>query len=890
MKIRFRKKRDGVKYYNGYFDDLFVNGVYDDGSFNIGKYNKGEKLYWNKLSGKWVGKKNKLFKSNKVRWYEFENLNEKLIVKWFSDESNWIKGFKYIDEVGYFVSYLYKKSYIIKELKDDDEFGINEKGIYIDERKLKEILGVNIKEIIRKLVELNIIKVFLLKVNKYNSNKYLKSYMVNYDYLGEIVDRKWNENLRIEKNVLRSSIEFGDEIENIKKIDFNISNIRLNKICELKYNNKVERYRKEISWGKKFNGKEKLRLKKEFINKGGDNYKLSIKRRYKVYKDIIEDIKEGIINEGLFYKDSHSGRSYNVINGMDKEFRNEIKVDGESIVELDMSSCYVSCLFYFIERMNLMRFIGMNEYKDKLNENIEWFKVSNNKSERKENKKVRGIDWDDGKKDIWKGYGDSLSEYEKLWDDRKWFWCLDNELDIEYYDLGKCDFKLKDFDKNVNNEKEYNEFIDEFYKVVNYVNLWGKNKKGEYYSLGKVNDKYNIRKNRIEINENWLGFIRSDNLIYYCLEILERRWMRSEFNKEIKSRIRYGFSIRGEYVEVSEGHENFNIYNNLIVRIDKGYDWDEGIKNYREYCEYIKEMDGVFNIKIDRIENINKGKGYSFRENKNKVDGKDYFEYIIDKGKYNVKLNEVSKKNKIKWMENESIRGKYNNNYRLYVKDKGVIIKIELEDNIVLDESKNILLDGIDFIEKYKEICFNKIGGNFDFYNYLRIRFGWNKNKGWVGFKKDGEVMVDYESGEGWRDREVYDRDFYKGLLMRLMFSKKYLSDSLDDGIIGNINENIFGKNLNEIFYWLKGEVIEIDYNGDKLKKEDIIDPYKNISKILGVIEVDVIEYLVDRYFNKGFYLKIFDGVMIKKSDYWKYRVDVNMILKNEVGYMFSMK
>ena len=109
MENRIRKRRNNVNYYNGKFDELFVNGIYDDGNYNIENYGLGKKRYWNKVSGKWVESKFKIFKSDRIYWYVFENLNERIIVDWFSEKDNKLCGFQYIDSVGYFISLIFKK-------------------------------------------------------------------------------------------------------------------------------------------------------------------------------------------------------------------------------------------------------------------------------------------------------------------------------------------------------------------------------------------------------------------------------------------------------------------------------------------------------------------------------------------------------------------------------------------------------------------------------------------------------------------------------------------------------------------------------------------------------------------------------------------------------------
>ena len=122
------------------------------------------------------------------------------------------------------------------------------------------------------------------------------------------------------------------------------------------------------------------------------------------------------------------------------------------------------------------------------------------------------------------------------------------------------------------------------------------------------------------------------------------------------------------------------------------------------------------------------------------------------------------------------------------------------------------------------------------------------------------------------------------------MFSKKFLVDNIGVMERGNIMDLIFGKNLNEIIYWLKGFDFNVDFNGKRIERKNINDRYKSISKLLGVIEVDVVEYLEKNYLFDKYYVKIFDGFLVKKSDKNLFKVNMNMILKNNVGYMFELR
>ena len=92
-----------------------------------------------------------------------------------------------------------------------------------------------------------------------------------------------------------------------------------------------------------------------------------------------------------------------------------------------------------------------------------------------------------------------------------------------------------------------------------------------------------------------------------------------------------------------------------------------------------------------------------------------------------------------------------------------------------------------------------------------------------------------------------------------------------------------------------------IRFNYDEFGKrkvyKDNSELYKNISKVLSNIETDVMNFLVRRVFSNDmgilsneFYVNIFDGFLVKKSRYNRIKLELNMVLKRDVGYMFYMK
>ena len=129
---------------------------------------------------------------------------------------------------------------------------------------------------------------------------------------------------------------------------------------------------------------------------------------------------------------------------------------------------------------------------------------------------------------------------------------------------------------------------------------------------------------------------------------------------------------------------------------------------------------------------------------------------------------------------------------------------------------------------------------------------------------------------------------------MKMLFSSNRLEKYLRNfGGYENVGESVFGKELWKFVRLMKEMDIISDEYGDKvnLYNRELGKQHKVVSKVLGLIEVDVMNYLKNRlYENDREVIGIFDGLLMKKSDYWNMRFECNGILKNEVGYMFEMK
>jgi hypothetical protein len=218
--------------------------------------------------------------------------------------------------------------------------------------------------------------------------------------------------------------------------------------------------------------------------------------------------------------------------------------------------------------------------------------------------------------------------------------------------------------------------------------------------------------------------------------------------------------------------------------------------------------------------------------------------------------------------------------YGNYKEKYGKRVKYEIKNDIIVDGfSSKEEFSGMEFLSKM-ELVFKKgdIGG-LDFYDFKRISL--------FGFNKGGGVYNKEIYGD-------YGRGFWKVNVMKMLFSSNRLEKYLRNfGGYENVGESVFGKELWKFVRLMKEMDIISDEYGDKvnLYNRELGKQHKVVSKVLGLIEVDVMNYLKNRlYENDREVIGIFDGLLMKKSDYWNMRFECNGILKNEVGYMFEMK
>ena len=870
---RFRKKRDNVKYWGGKYIELFENGLYDDGRWNSeGKFGIGKKRYWNKVSGKWVGKKNECYRSKKIWFYEFDYINEKFIVELFKDNNNEYRSFRNIDRVGYFISLIYV---IGSSWRSFDEWEGGKRGVYISKSEVIGVLGSDEKKIIKRLVDLDIIKKWKVGVNKNDSGKDVVNYSLNEELLGNIVGKKWVENKSLESFVIKN-LEGKDidwvEIEYIKRIKLDIEENKLKEIIDKKYNDKISEIKLELEWGDQFISKEDKVKKINFINGNKEKYIKKINNRYKIFIDIVDEVKNGFINKRLFFRDNHSGRYYNVVNSLDKEFRKELLLDGEKVVEIDMKSMYVSCLMYMFERINIVR-SGLYKMKEIENKKIirDYLKYFS-KKDKERNKLSNGFEWLDDNKEIYSeeviGFDIKDKRWKNDWSERKKLWSWYFDLDKKYYDWGKVNGVSVDKKiKNIRSDEDYLEFVNEFRNVWEYSDRWEKidddKKEDEIFKEYKVNGKL-------------LSFKRSDNLIKYVVEYIDSENSKKGYREQnIENKFFIGFS------KYEDG------------RIIKGKDWLGN--NYEEFKNISgRELENTFGKLEDEDYKILFG-GKKIIRKLIKVNDDGETEWDIRDIDYKIKVGKyISDKLNKKWKFNKKYRLDFNNDYNEFKESVGKDYYLKFDRKVEIDYSEDLDFYVDDFLNKMKGVVFDS-EGKIDFYNYLKVMFSWNykdtKNVG--GYKDLNGVYIDYNYDlKDWGNNKIFNRNFYKMLVMRVLFSKGYLVNNIKSLKNDKIGNSIFSDKGYELIWRIKNYNMDKNEYGELLKNKDRIDSYKNLSKILGVVEVDVIEYLVNNYFRKmnKEYIRIFDGFMIKEKDYWENKFYLNMILKNDVGYMFDIR
>jgi hypothetical protein len=842
--------RDGVNYYNGNEEELLVNGIYD----------KERKLYWNKNSGKWVGKKVKVSDNWFWGFNVYENLNE----DWIVDNLDFVLGnekYGYIDKIGLFFEELRIREgrYGRDELVDGSE------GLYIDNRNIIRILGSKrYKNLIKLFERIGYLEVIEGKVLKYDINKRIKLYKVSWSKIGRIIGFKFIENDNLIKGLLREysakSIINEKELNFYKGLEFDIDGNKWDNIVDRRYNRKVIDRKNKINWG--FVGKSEIeRLKNKIISKSAIERDLRL--RMEIVEKDIRYLNNGFIRNDLFKRDDFSGRIHTPLSRLNKELRKSLVYKGDELVDLDLRSSYISCLVYLVEYLNRNK------------------KTLNKKS-------TFGFDG------LFFGEDDKLKEN---WNNRKKIWSEYYNVDEDYYDLGECEF---DFDELV--ENWCSEFFEEWVKFENLLLrieirgnerliLWkeGRNISNDPIVKSEIKE---LEKKNYEIEKYLnLDFNSISNYMVRSSRLLDK--VRNELNKKIDYRDRNNkwfiefkqwsdddWFGRGRIYLIGGKLDDF--LNSEVIYRKRGkdnywiYSLDRGLLETAKHIFF--DFGDGWRDDIEEVSCLDLGEriiwwsydGFGLKENE--VDNN------LFNGRYEVKSKYLSKKDEI------NLRERIKN-----FKYVGEIDKDELDkfiQSFIERYGKEYYLEGnIEGIKDDRGGNHYENYGRNQLYRWRDLVFG------------NGEFGIDFYSwcglNNGWiskYDRELYNRDYYKELIMRLLFMQRQYNSYYDIEEI----KRIFG-DLWYLIEDLKQISISSDGSGKKFDYELMSkNNHKYVSLILGYIEVDVmnlIKSFIDGVMDGDIgYIQIHDGLLVRKKDYKKLKFYINNLLRKELGYMFSLK
>ena len=646
-----------------------------------------------------------------------------------------------------------------------------------------------------------------------------------------------------------------------KGLEFNIGNDRWVEIVDRRYNRKVSDKKNKISWG--FIGKTEIdRLKNKVINKS------AIERDLRLRKEIVEKdiryLKNGFIRNDLFKIDDFSGRIHTPLSRLNKELRECLVYKGDELIDLDLRSSYISCLIYLVEYLN----------RDK--------KILNNTSTF-----------------IWDGlfFGEN-NKLKENWNNRKKIWSEYYNVDEDYYDLGECEF---DFDELV--ENWCSEFFEEWVKFENLLLrieiisnerliLWkeGRNINNDPIINGEVKE---LEKRNYEI-ERYLNLNTNSisNYMKRSSRLLDK--VRNELNKKIDYRDRNNkWFIDFQQFSYDDwfGVGRIGLIGGRLI------DFLDSEVIYRKRGE---NNIWVYSLDKKLLESIKKHKFFDFQydndgiEEVSCLDLGERMVWNFDWGDGDIEKNEI---------DENLFKGRYKVKSKYLSKKDEISLSELIKDFKYVDEFDKDELD--EFIQSYKEKYGKEdyLEGNIEGIKDSRggnhyQNYGSNQLYRWrdLVFGK-GEFGLDFYSwcglNNGWisdYNRKLYNRDYYKELIMRLLFMQRQYNSYYDIEEI----KRIFG-DLWYLIEDLKQISISSDGSGKKFDYELMSkNNHKYVSLILGYIEVDVmnlIKSFIDGVMDDDIgYIQIHDGLLVRKKDCKKLKFNINNLLRKDIGYMFSLK
>jgi len=282
--------------------------------------------------------------------------------------------------IGKFLSKLYKRTIVFKNI-DEKDGNIENKGfVYLSKSEIERYLGYNKKNgefewftIIKSLQEKNIIECYRGKTNPYDATKKMWFFKLNDKFFScnkkyvDIESNTLNKWLSKKNNEYFSKIS-GVKSKGIKGMDkfllyeldvcitseLNIEELDL--IIDQRINNKLREYREKLDWDWLSKTERKKILNKlfdeeKFINR----YRLLLKQKYQTLKTDLEYLRDGQyfeLSSDYFVRDEYGYRIYNIYSRCIKDYRNFIKIDGEDTIEIDLKNSMISIFYYFIKLLN----------------------------------------------------------------------------------------------------------------------------------------------------------------------------------------------------------------------------------------------------------------------------------------------------------------------------------------------------------------------------------------------------------------------------------------------------------------------------------------------------------------------------------------------------------
>ena len=308
----------------------------------------------------------------KYKIYNFEYFDLELIEELYG------KGRKY--GLGKFLSKLYKRTIVFKDVDEDDGYLLNKGFVYLSKIEIERYLGSGKKNgefewytIIQSLSQRGIIKYRRSGNNPFDFNKKMWFFRLNDEFFNckktyiDVESKTLIKWLNKQNNISLNKV-IGDREKGVKGMDkfllyeldvcigTDLSIDDLDLVIDQRISNKLSEYRDKLKWD--WLGQKQ---KKKIVNKLFDEeifigrYKKLLKQKYNTLQLDLEHLRKGEyfeLSSEYFRRDNYGYRIYNIYSRCIREFRDHIKIDGEDTVEIDLKNSMISIFYYFIKLIN----------------------------------------------------------------------------------------------------------------------------------------------------------------------------------------------------------------------------------------------------------------------------------------------------------------------------------------------------------------------------------------------------------------------------------------------------------------------------------------------------------------------------------------------------------